>query len=308
MNAPLRVLHLEDDVRDAKLVHAALVAEGIPIELTRVETELDFVSALNRGGCDLILADYTLPSFDGLSALRIAQRQLPDVPFIFVSGTLGEEVAIEALKTGATDFVLKTRLRQARACGQAGIRELREKARRMDAEEALRRSEKELRNVIDTIPTFAWTALPDGSIDFANRYWVEFTGLSIAESIGQVGKSPFTPRTWGEIGRNGSPRLRPVSRSNMRCVIGARMGSIVGFRDTQFRCGMCEAESSSGMASRLTLKIASGQKPCWTGRNKSLRWWRKEIRFPKYWTVYAGWSSRKPAALSPRSYWWREIG
>ena len=110
MNSPLRVLLLEDDVRDAEVVRATLKGEGIASELTRVETEQDFVAALERGGFDLILVDYTLPSFDGLSALKIAQRHLPDVPFIFVSGTLGEDAAIEALKTGATDYVLKTRL------------------------------------------------------------------------------------------------------------------------------------------------------------------------------------------------------
>ena len=141
MNAPLRVLHLEDDVRDAKLVHSTLVAEGISIELTRVETEQDFVSALNHGSCDLILADYTLPSFDGLSALRIAQKQLPDVPFIFVSGTLGEEVAIEALRTGATDYVLKTRLSRLGPAVARALREARERTERKCAEEALRRSE-----------------------------------------------------------------------------------------------------------------------------------------------------------------------
>jgi CheY-like chemotaxis protein len=73
MSSPLRVLHLEDDVRDTELVQATLEAEGIQNELTRIETENDFVAALRQGSFDLILADYTLPSFDGLSALRIAQ-------------------------------------------------------------------------------------------------------------------------------------------------------------------------------------------------------------------------------------------
>ncbi len=104
MNFPLRVLHLEDDARDTELVQATLEGEGIQSELTRVEREHDFLAALKRESLDLILADYTLPSFDGLSALRIAQQHSPEVPFIFVSGTLGEDVAIEALKTGATDY------------------------------------------------------------------------------------------------------------------------------------------------------------------------------------------------------------
>ena len=141
MNFPLRVLHLEDDVRDTELVQATLEGEGIPANLTRVETEQDFLSRLNRGSCDLILADYTLPSFDGLSALRIAQQHSPDVPFIFVSGTLGEDVAIEALKTGATDYVLKTRLARLGPAVTRALGEAREKAERARAETALRRSE-----------------------------------------------------------------------------------------------------------------------------------------------------------------------
>ena len=77
--------------------------------MVRVDTQPAFEAFIGKS-FDLILADYTLPSFDGLSALRLAISACPDVPFIFVSGTLGEEVAIEALKIGATDYVLKTRL------------------------------------------------------------------------------------------------------------------------------------------------------------------------------------------------------
>src|SRR5882757_4647724 len=141
MNFSLRVLHLEDDARDTELVQATLEGEGIQSELTRVEREQDFLAALKRESLDLILADYTLPSFDGLSALRIAQQHSPEVPFIFVSGTLGEDVAIEALNTGATDYVLKTRLARLGPAVTRALGEAREKAERARAETALRRSE-----------------------------------------------------------------------------------------------------------------------------------------------------------------------
>jgi CheY-like chemotaxis protein len=98
MQSRLRVLHLEDDIRDTELVQAVLETEGIATDLKRVEAEHDFLAALKSGSFDVILADYTLPSFDGLSALTIAQQHAPDVPFLFVSATLGEDVAIEALK------------------------------------------------------------------------------------------------------------------------------------------------------------------------------------------------------------------
>ncbi len=184
MESPLRILHLEDDVRDTELVQAALEAERIPANLTRVETEQDFFSRLNRGSCDLILADYTLPSFDGLSALRIAQQQLPDVPFIFVSGTLGEDVAIEALKTGATDYVLKTRLGRLGPAVTRALGEARERAERKRAEEAVRQSEKQLRDLIETIPAMAFVTRPDGSNEFVSRPWIEHSGLSAEQTAG----------------------------------------------------------------------------------------------------------------------------
>lgn len=138
---PLKVLSLEDDPRDAELVHAQLEAQGIACDLTRVETQAEFTAAIDTGNIDVILADYTLPSFDGLSALKLAKEKCSDVPFIFVSGTLGEEVAIEALKVGATDYVLKTRLSRIVPSVQRALREARERAERKRAEEALRRSE-----------------------------------------------------------------------------------------------------------------------------------------------------------------------
>ncbi len=100
---PLRVLTLEDEPNDTELIKELLEAEEIVCDVTRVDTQQDFVAALQQGRIDLILADYTLPSFDGLSALKLAMSRCPEVPFIFVSGTLGEEVAIEAIKIGATD-------------------------------------------------------------------------------------------------------------------------------------------------------------------------------------------------------------
>jgi CheY-like chemotaxis protein len=98
VKSPLRILHLEDNPGDAEFIQATLESEGVVSLVTRVDTQAEFVASLEHGGFDIILADYTLPSFDGLSALSIARDECPDVPFIFVSGTLGEDVAIEALK------------------------------------------------------------------------------------------------------------------------------------------------------------------------------------------------------------------
>src|SRR5260221_9658362 len=123
MKPLLRVLYLEDDPRDAELVQETLAADGIECAMTRVETEADFISTLEKGSTDLVFADYTLPSFDGLSALEIVQKNWPQVPLIFVSGTLGEELAIEALKNGATDYVFKTGLSRLAPSVQRALRE-----------------------------------------------------------------------------------------------------------------------------------------------------------------------------------------
>src|SRR5277367_5397186 len=141
MKSPLRILYLEDDPRDAELVQETLASDGVECHVTRVETEADFIASLEQGGFDLILADYTLPSFDGQSALKIAQQKRPHVPLIFVSGTLGEEVAIEALKIGATDYVFKTRLSRIVPSVQRALREAEERTELGRAEKALRRSE-----------------------------------------------------------------------------------------------------------------------------------------------------------------------
>jgi PAS domain S-box-containing protein len=110
MNSSIRILYLEDSLVDVELARAILKKDGLKYEMTVVDTCEDYVAALEAGGHILILADYQLPSFDGMTALEIAREMSPDLPFIFVSGTMGEEIATESLKHGATDYVLKERL------------------------------------------------------------------------------------------------------------------------------------------------------------------------------------------------------
>src|SRR5215213_2142095 len=101
---------IEDEARDAALVEHTLKEGGFEFSFKRVETEPAFTNELNRFRPSVILSDHGLPAFDGFRALSIAQEKAPEVPFIFVTGSLGEEMAIKALKSGATDFVLKHRL------------------------------------------------------------------------------------------------------------------------------------------------------------------------------------------------------
>src|SRR2546421_9843740 len=135
---------LEDDATDAALVENALRKGEIGLSLVRLESREEFLRELAERPPDLILLDYSLPGFDGLTALNLAQAQHPDVPFIFVTGTLGEEVVIEMLKSGATDYVLKNRLTRLASSVQRALREAKERVERRRAEESLRKSHQQL--------------------------------------------------------------------------------------------------------------------------------------------------------------------
>jgi PAS domain S-box-containing protein len=171
MQCPLRILSLEDDPKDTDLIQELLATEGIICEVTRVETQAAFLSSLERGEIDLILADYSLPSFDGLSALKLAMKAHPDVPFIFVSGTLGEEVAIEALKIGATDYILKTRLSRLVPSVLRALREATGEAERKRAERSLRQNEAYLAEAqrLSHTGSFGW------NVATREIYWSEET-------------------------------------------------------------------------------------------------------------------------------------
>lgn len=137
MNTPLRVLQIEDSPVDIELVHEQLIEEGIQSTIQRVETPEEVVAAFGRGGFDIIFCDYSLPKYDGVAVLELACEMCPDIPFIFVSGTIGETRAIEALKLGATDYVLKNDLRRLGTCVQRALRESRERVRRQRAEKRI---------------------------------------------------------------------------------------------------------------------------------------------------------------------------
>ena len=110
MKPPLRILHLEDEASDAELVRRTMEREGLACAITLANSRAEFTAALESEKFDLVLSDFAMPGFNGLSALAILRKKFPAVPFILLSGTLGEERAIESLKSGATDYVLKERL------------------------------------------------------------------------------------------------------------------------------------------------------------------------------------------------------
>jgi hypothetical protein len=139
---PLRVLHLEDNRDYSALVGSKLAAEGLAAELLCVDKRADFESALDRGDYDLIIADYSLPDYDGVQAMKYARQKTPDTPILLVSGTIGEEAAIESLRAGATDYVLKQWPERLVPAVRRALREAAERKSRLQAETALERREK----------------------------------------------------------------------------------------------------------------------------------------------------------------------
>jgi PAS domain S-box-containing protein len=171
VKSALRILLLEDNNHDAELIQELLEADYFVCDVIHAQTREEFVAGLEDAGLDLILADYRLPSFDGLSALQLALNARADLPFIFVSGSLGEEVAIEAVKIGATDYVVKSRLSRLVPSVQRALRETRERAERRKAEQAFRRSETYLAEAqrLSHTGSFGWD-LASGEI-----YWSDET-------------------------------------------------------------------------------------------------------------------------------------
>ena len=142
MSKELRILILEDVPADAELMEDELKESGLTFVSKRVAAKASFIKACDEYRPDLILSDYSLPSFDGLSAMKLALERCPNVPFIFVSGALGEEMAIELLKKGATDYVLKNKLSRLGPAVSRALNEVEERKERKRVEDELIKSTK----------------------------------------------------------------------------------------------------------------------------------------------------------------------
>jgi two-component system cell cycle sensor histidine kinase/response regulator CckA len=186
MNKAIHILHLEDDAADAELVQATLEAADMACRTTVVQTRDQFTEALQKGGYDVILADYTLPSYDGLSALRLAQERCPDIPFIFVSGTMGEDAAIEGLTKGATDYVLKQKLSRLAPAIKRTLAEVENRRERQRAEKKLFQANERWGQTFDAVPDLIAILDKDFSIVQTNKAMAERLGFTPEECVGQL--------------------------------------------------------------------------------------------------------------------------
>src|SRR2546422_1167271 len=161
-NNRLRILHLEDSPADAELIQSTLDVEGLDCDLIQVRNREQFEAALGQDRFDVILCDYSLPHYNGFSALEFVRRTAPNVPFILLSGTLGEDLAVESLRTGATDYILQQRLSRLTPAIRRAVREAQDQTEKRRAEEALRAAHAQLRELLAHTPAVLYSFRIDG--------------------------------------------------------------------------------------------------------------------------------------------------
>ncbi|NOU47750.1 MAG: response regulator [Bacteroidales bacterium] len=194
IDSPLKVLSLEDDVFDFELISKLLLKSGYNLSISRVESKKEYETLLRTNDYDVILSDFKLPGFNAFGSLQLCKVICPDVPFICVSGTIGEETAIELLKQGAIDYVLKDKLERLPFAIKRALDETNEKQIRRLAEEELKKSEERFRHISSTISDISYSCLKKGNeieLDWMTGAAEQITGYSINELL--------TKRCWGQL-------------------------------------------------------------------------------------------------------------
>ncbi len=192
MTERLRILLVEDVADDAELALLELGRAGLHADRRIVDNEKSFVGALREFAPDVILSDFSMPGFDGMAALKLARDICPDTPFIFVSGTIGEESAVSALKSGAIDYVMKTNLVRLPAAVERALRDAKERTARRKAEGELEALRERLRSILSTLPDVVWSvAVPSREILYVSP--------AAATVFGRTQKEVYESRMlWGE--------------------------------------------------------------------------------------------------------------
>jgi diguanylate cyclase (GGDEF)-like protein/PAS domain S-box-containing protein len=209
----IRVLLTEDVASDAELEVRELKRAGLRLQHRIVDTEDTFTRALRDFSPDIILSDFSMPGFDGMAALALARELAPDTPFIFVSGTIGEEYAIRALKSGATDYVLKSNLVRLPAAVERAMAEAQQRRERRRIETELDIAQGRLASIIDSLPDVLWsTALPGRTITYVGPASRQVFGREPEEFLRE-------PKLWLEMVE---PLDRPALVEAWRELLAAR--------------------------------------------------------------------------------------
>jgi PAS domain S-box-containing protein len=198
----MQILHFEDSANDAALTEALLLSEWPDCRIAKVDSRADYLRALELGAFDLIISDYAMPDFDGLAALEIARTACPDKPFIFMSGTLGEERAIEALHRGATDYVVKDRPGRLVPAIRLALARVEEKRDRHRIEEALRQNQQRFQAITENVADMISVIDAEGRSLYRNPAYRDLFG----DAGDQLGDAPFS-------------RIHPEDRERVRAVL-----------------------------------------------------------------------------------------
>jgi len=191
----LQILHLEDDPNDAELIKNALNEGNICCEITRVDSKELFLAAIKSKVWDIILSDYKLNGFSGTWALEETIKHCPKVPFIFVSGLMGEELAVESLKLGATDYVIKDRLTRLVPVINRALLDVQKKRELEAAQAKLTEKETQYRELVDSVRSIILRFNKDGKITFFNKFAQQFFGYSEEEILGKPVVGTIVPKT-----------------------------------------------------------------------------------------------------------------
>jgi len=180
----LRILILEDVPMDAELVEYELGRARIPFLARRVDSRDGFLRELDEFRPDLILSDYTLPRFDGMTALSLARERVPSIPFLIVTGSVNEETAVGCMKAGATDYLLKSNLARIGPAIEAALERERAHAEKVRAESALAASERRFRSLVQNSSDLVTIVAPDGTILYASDSAERIVGYSPPALVG----------------------------------------------------------------------------------------------------------------------------
>jgi two-component system cell cycle sensor histidine kinase/response regulator CckA len=204
----MHLLHLEDSLTDAELIAILIRREWPACQIRHVATVSEYREALEAGGFDLILSDYSLPGFDGLSALSMARAHFPETPFLFLSGTIGEERAVEALKRGATDYIIKDRPTRLIPAIRQAFALLIEADRRRRTEAALRENEERFRQITENVVELIALLDLNACRIYANPSYRELLGESAMvpglDAFGEVhpeDRGRHFPKSFGRVRR-----------------------------------------------------------------------------------------------------------
>jgi PAS domain S-box-containing protein len=261
------ILYLEDNPLDVELVQECLRSSGLDFELSVAGGRAQFEALYPAHHFDLILADYSLPDFDGLSALRIVRARDSRQPFVFISGVLGEDVAVETLLQGATDYVLKTRPERLLPAVHRALAEFQEHVSRQRAEQELHQIEQRFRTITNSLPAMVWTCNREGRLTFTNALWQKLIGDADRWFSPQTVHPSDLARceaAWNEAQRNGSSfevdcryRMRDDSRYSWNLVRATPLpnpdGSVTEWVGT---CTDTEQQKARESQFRITEKLA----------------------------------------------------